>query len=61
MSPSLDPDTNTNPDPNPNPYPKRTLLLPLTPPTHQVRKEMFFEAMKAVLAVQRDHGNREVR
>ena len=22
---------------------------------------MFFEAMKAVLAVQRDHGNREVR
>jgi len=26
-----------------------------------VRKEMFFEAMKAVLAVQRDHGNREVR
>merc|ERR1719421_2150811 len=26
-----------------------------------VRKEMFFEAMKAILAVQRDHGNREVR
>jgi len=26
-----------------------------------VRKEVFFEAMKAILAVQRDHGNREVR
>merc|ERR1719353_2482511 len=26
-----------------------------------VRKESFFEAMKAILAVQRDHGNREVR
>ena len=26
-----------------------------------VRKEMFFEAMKAILAAQRDHGNREVR
>merc|ERR1719201_2494611 len=26
-----------------------------------VKKEEFFEAMKAVLAVQRDHGNREVR
>ena len=26
-----------------------------------VPKEHFFEAMKAVLAVQRDHGNREVR
>merc|ERR1719231_1411879 len=26
-----------------------------------VKKEDFFEAMKAILAVQRDHGNREVR
>jgi len=26
-----------------------------------VRKESFFETMKAILAVQRDHGNREVR
>ena len=26
-----------------------------------VPKEHFFEAMKAILAVQRDHGNREVR
>merc|ERR1719258_929053 len=26
-----------------------------------VKKDDFFEAMKAVLAVQRDHGNREVR
>merc|ERR1719387_114853 len=26
-----------------------------------VRKDDFFEAMKAILAVQRDHGNREVR
>ena len=26
-----------------------------------VPKEGFFEAMKAILAVQRDHGNREVR
>ena len=25
-----------------------------------VKKEDFFEAMKAILAVQRDHGNREV-
>ena len=26
-----------------------------------VKKDDFFEAMKAILAVQRDHGNREVR
>ena len=26
-----------------------------------VHKDDFFEAMKAILAVQRDHGNREVR
>ena len=26
-----------------------------------VKKADFFEAMKAILAVQRDHGNREVR
>ena len=26
-----------------------------------VKKDDFFEAMKAIIAVQRDHGNREVR